>query len=65
MPRAFLVKNRKEDGTEDPEEEMMTESPGSAFTIVKPKHPPQLEGMFLFTSQKVPKNISDVDLLIF
>ena len=27
MPRAFLVKNRKEDGTEDPEEEMMTETP--------------------------------------
>ena len=52
MPRAFLIKNRKEDGTEDAEEEMMTESPGSAFTIVKPKHPPQLEGMFLLRYKK-------------
>ena len=46
MPRAFLVKNRKEDGSEEGEEEMVTDSPGSAFTIVKPKHQPQLqEGM--------------------
>ena len=46
MPRAFLVKNRKEDGSEEGEEEMVTDSPGSAFTIVKPKHQSQLqEGM--------------------
>ncbi len=49
MPRAFLVKNRKEDGSVEEEEmmeqDMSSESSGSAFTIVKPKHPkPIVEG---------------------